>query len=145
MQIENSNGLTKLIAEENKYITTVLPPNTNEELMLAKVVYLGKFDTVENYKEVGESEFPIKVGDKLKELENTNKAQDEMIDVCLLATDEMYMMIEPLISINTLNNVGGSKMVDMYVAMVIRGLKTIEEVPVRYREEVRKILEALEK
>lgn len=145
MQIENQNGLTKLIAEENKYITTVLPPGENEELMLAKIVYLGKYDTVENYKEVGESEFPIKLGDKLKELENTNKAQDEMIDICLLATDEMYMMIEPLISVNTLNNVGGSKMVDMYVAMVIRGLKTIEEVPVRYREEVRKILEALEK
>ena len=37
------------------------------------------------------------------------------------------------------------KIVDLYVAMVIRGLKTIEEVPVRYREEVRQILEKLEK
>ena len=34
-------------------------------------------------------------------------------------------------------------MVDMYVAMVQRGLKTIEEVPVRYREQVKKILEQL--
>ena len=81
----------------------------------------------------------------IQNLKLSNMAQDEMIDICLLATDEMYMMIEPLISVNTLNNVGGSKMVDMYVAMVIRGLKTIEEVPLRYREEVRKILEALEK
>ena len=36
-------------------------------------------------------------------------------------------------------------MVDMYVAMIIRGLKTIDEVPLRYREEVRMILEQLEK
>lgn len=36
-------------------------------------------------------------------------------------------------------------MVDMYVAMIIRGLKTIEEVPVRYREEVKKVLAQLEK
>ena len=144
MQIDKNNGLTKLIADEGKYITTV-EPSENEEIMLAKIVYLGKHDTVENYKEIGENEFPIKMGDKLKELENTDKGQDELINICLLATDEMYMMIEPLLSINTFNVKGGSKMVDMYVAMVIRGLKTIDQVPVRYREEVRKILETLEK
>ena len=38
-----------------------------------------------------------------------------------------------------------SKMVELYVVMVQRGLKTIEEVPARYREEVRAILEAVEK
>ena len=36
-------------------------------------------------------------------------------------------------------------MVDMYVAMVQRRLKTIEKVPVRYREEVTEILAKLEK
>jgi hypothetical protein len=38
----------------------------------------------------------------------------------------------------------GSRMVDMYVAMVQRGLKTIDQVPVRYRERVREILAQLE-
>ena len=38
-----------------------------------------------------------------------------------------------------------SKMVELYVVMIQRGLKTIEEVPARYREEVRAILEAVEK
>lgn len=33
----------------------------------------------------------------------------------------------------------------MYVAMVIRGLKTIDEVPARYREQVKEILAQLEK
>ena len=45
----------------------------------------------------------------------------------------------------SLNNIGGNnKMVDMYVAMVVRGLKTIDEVPSRYREEVKQILKQLE-
>ena len=38
-----------------------------------------------------------------------------------------------------------SKMVDLYVAMIQRGLKTIEQVPERYREQVREVLEQLEK
>ena len=36
-------------------------------------------------------------------------------------------------------------MVELYVVMIQRGLKTIDQVPARYREEVRAILEAVEK
>ena len=79
-------------------------------------------------------------------VENINKIQDELINISLLATDEIFMMIEPLLSeVNTYNIGGNNKMVDMYVAMVQRGLKTIDEVPVRYREQVKNILEQLEK
>ena len=35
-------------------------------------------------------------------------------------------------------------MVELYVVMVQRGLKTIDQVPARYREEVRALLEAVE-
>ena len=38
-----------------------------------------------------------------------------------------------------------SKMVELYVVMIQRGLKTIDQVPVRYREQVRVILETVEK
>ena len=38
-----------------------------------------------------------------------------------------------------------SKMVELYVVMIQRGLKTIEQVPVRYREQVKVILESVEK
>ena len=66
----------------------------------------------------------------------------------MLATDEMFMMLEPLLpevaqTINLERSV--SKMVDLYVAMVQRGLKTIDEVPTRYREQVKEILAQLEK
>ena len=35
-------------------------------------------------------------------------------------------------------------MVELYVIVVQRGLKTIDQVPVRYREQVKAILEAIE-
>lgn len=37
-----------------------------------------------------------------------------------------------------------SPMVELYVVMIQRGLKTIDQVPARYREQVRAILEAVE-
>ena len=64
----------------------------------------------------------------------------------MMATDEMYCLLEPLlVSINT-HQVEGSTnpMVDMYVVIVQRGLKTIEQVPARYREQVIDILKQLE-
>ena len=82
--------------------------------------------------------------EQILKLQEVNAIQDTLIDVSLLATDEIFMMIEPLLVQNY--SIGGnSKMIDMYVAMVQRGLKTIDEVPLRYREEVRMILEQLEK
>lgn len=78
-------------------------------------------------------------------LQKTNETQDNLIDVTLCATDEMFMMIEPLLNAMPQNERMVSKMVDMYVAMVIRGLKDIEDVPERYREQVKEILNKLEK
>lgn len=85
---------------------------------------------------------------RVTNLEETKKTQDELINITMLATDEMYMMLEPLLTgvAQTLSlERSVSKMVDMYVAMVMRELKTIEQVPARYREEVREILAQLEK
>ncbi len=83
----------------------------------------------------------------IENIQQVNNNQDDLIDITLMATDEMYIMIEPLLAAQpqTINGKGVSKMVDMYVAMVIRGLKTIEEVPARYRKEVQAMLDKLEK
>lgn len=94
------------------------------------------------------------------QLKNQNMIQDELINVSMMATDEMFSMFEPLLSsqpvvtaINTSTTTTRRKrsimevkrpMVDLYVAMVMRGLKTIDEVPVRYREQVKSILSQLE-
>ena len=85
------------------------------------------------------------IDERVEELEKTNQIQDELINISLLATDEMFCILEPLLSsVNIINAKGVSKMVDMYVVMVQRGIKDIEEVPLRYREEVRRIIKALE-
>lgn len=86
--------------------------------------------------------------EKIEKLQEENKTQDMLIDTTMLATDEIFTMIEPILELvpQTISlERSVSKMVDMYVCMVQRGLKTIEQVPARYREEVRRILEELEK
>ena len=86
--------------------------------------------------------------EKIEELKEENKTQDILIDTTMLATDEIFTMIEPILELTpqTINlERGNSKMVDLYVAMIQRGIKTIDQVPLRYREEVRRILEELEK
>ena len=97
-------------------------------------------------------ELPIEIEpsleEKIKELQEENKTQDKLIDTTMLATDEIFTMIEPILELVPQNMTlerSTSKMVDMYVCMIQRGLKTIEQIPIRYREEVRRILEELEK
>lgn len=88
------------------------------------------------------------VEEKIEELKEENKTQDDLINTTMLATDEIFTMIEPILEIvpQTISlERSVSKMVDLYVAMIQRGLKTIEQVPARYREEVRRILTELEK
>ena len=80
-----------------------------------------------------------------RETQETNETQDHIIDASLCAVDELYMMYETTQEIEAMSaDEEGSRMVDMYVAMVQRGLKTIDQVPVRYREKVREILAQLE-
>lgn len=75
-----------------------------------------------------------------KELKLTNEVQDELINIIMLATDEMFMMLEPLFPQALTLQGGNSSIINMYVAMVQRGLKTIDQVPTRYREQVKEIL-----
>lgn len=84
--------------------------------------------------------------DRLKQVETDNIAQSQLIDTCLLGFDDMYTMIESILPASqTIAMKGGAKgMVDVYVAMVVRGLKTIEQVPVRYRDQVKDIIAKLE-
>lgn len=80
-----------------------------------------------------------------EEIKAINNLQNELINTTMMAADEMYMMLEPLLSELLINESNSSKMVDMYVAMVQRELKSIEQVPERYKEQVRIILNQLDK
>ena len=71
------------------------------------------------------------------ELETTNREQDDVIDVTLLALDEVYGMIDEG-EIETMSV--GSPMVNVYVKMIKRGIKTLDEVPAKYRTEVEELI-----
>ena len=107
--------------------------------------YLSKNASLDDFKEVKDENIDEKLINKVAEIDQENLIQNELIDISLLATDEMFMMLEPLLESIMINERGLNKMVEMYVAMVMRGLKTVDEVPLRYREDVRRILEELEK
>lgn len=164
MKVTVLDGITIIESEPGLYITTVVPSELKETKM-----YLGSGAKVEDYKEVSDVpviEIPEEpdldkqeeelCGYSLKEayylllqenekLKEYNDIQDILIDINMMATDEVFSMIEPLIAMPTNILEGGvSPMVDMYVAMVQRGLKTIEEIPARYRAEVERIIKQLE-
>ena len=139
MKLVERNGLRILISDFG-----YLLHNKGNDIYAEKF-YLGINSNVNDFEEVANSNIDEKLITKITEIDKENSIQNELIDISLLATDEMYIMIEPLLEAMIINERGVSKMVDMYVAMIIRGLKTIDEVPLRYREEVRLILEQLEK
>ena len=139
MKLVERNGLRILISDFGHLIH-----NKGNDIYAEKF-YLGINSNINDFEEVANSNIDEKLITKITEIDKENLIQNELIDISLLANDEMYMMIEPLLEAIIINERGVSKMVDMYVAMIIRGLKTIDEVPLRYREEVRLILEQLEK
>lgn len=163
MKVTQLDGITLIESNEGLYITTVIP----SELKATKL-YLGINDSIENYKEVEEvlnilpteddfneetnellgvslKEAYFNLAKENQELKEENQNQSELIDITMMATDEMFSLIEPMLSnLKSATRKGVTPMVEMYVAMVQRGLKTIEEVPARYRAEVERILKQLE-
>lgn len=119
---------------------TVLIPDKGYKLVnkstgkYYKKVILGKNDSSDNYTEEIDEKY---INPEFIE-------QNELtIDLLLYTIDELYTSVEPLLAmvpmtIETENKV--SKLVNFYVLMIKRDLKTIEEVPERFREEVRKLI-----
>ena len=139
MKLVERNGL-RILTSDFGYLI-----HNKENDIYAEKFYLGINSNINNFEEVADSNIDEKLITKITEIDKENLIQNELIDISLLATDEMFMMLEPLLEAVQIDERGMNKMIDMYVAMIMRGLKTIDEVPLRYREEVRLILEQLEK
>ena len=79
-------------------------------------------------------------------LDELSVTHDELFDVNMLAIDELFTILESLMvetySLNEEREV--NPMVELYVVMIQRGLKTLEQVPASYREQVRQILEKVD-
>ena len=112
MIIDNSKGLNKLLADEGKKITN------SERSFFSDFIYLSKNDSPDNYEEVGREiwkhfiEEPnpdvVELQAQTKDinetvnvimmaLANSDEQNSSAIDTILLAIDDLYKMLEPLL------------------------------------------------
>lgn len=134
---------------ESSFFTTIIPDkgykivNKNNGKFYKKVL-LGPNDSVDNYGEVVDEKYiNIDYVVELDKLKSTIEENELTIDLLLYSIDEIYTSVEPLLAmvpmtIESENKV--SKLVNFYVLMIKRDLKTIEEIPERFKEEVRKLM-----
>ena len=112
MIIENYKGMTRIFADEGKKIT-----NKNRSFF-SDFIYLGKNDSPDNYEEVGreiwkhyvEEQNPdvVELQAQTKDinetmniimmaLANSDEQNSSAIDTILLAMDDLYRMLEPIL------------------------------------------------
>lgn len=137
MQIINSRLFTVLVPEKGYKLVN---KNTGT---YHKKIYLGINDSPDNYGEVVDEKY-INM-DYVVELDNLKESNNNTLDILLMAVDEIYTSVEPLLMMvpmtipeeGSINN----NLIPFYVEMVKRGLKTKEEIPERFKEEVIALLE----
>ena len=112
MIIENFKGITRIFADEGKKIT-----NANRDIF-SDFIYLGKNDSPGNYEEVGREIWKHFIEDPnpdvvelqaqtkdinetmniiMMALANSDEQNSSAIDTILLAIDDLYKMLEPLL------------------------------------------------
>ena len=112
MVIKQNGNTTKLLADEGKKIT-----NTNRSFF-SDFIYLGKNDSPDNYEEVGRDIWKHFIEDPnpdvvelqaqtkdinetvnviMMALANSDEQNSSAIDTILLAIDDLYKMLEPLL------------------------------------------------
>lgn len=107
---------------------------------------------VSNYSKLVSKDYKIKIDEsrkKIFKLEEGQIQQDSEILISMMANAEMFdvilsmMPMSSSIQKNTRNN-GGNVMVEVYVTLILKGVKTVEEAPLVIREQVIERLKQLE-
>ena len=142
MKITNSNGLRILTPSYGH----VLYDPVND--IYSEKVYLGKGASPDTYEEVIKEDAINDVCNVLPSVIEASKNQYQLLDTTFMAIDEVFCLIEPILAMipmtMSLEREVKNPMVELYVVMIQRGLKTIDQVPERYREDVKEILKAIE-
>ena len=142
MRYVEENGLRILTSEYGKLLYDEKTDTYH------KRVFLGKFASPDDYTEVVDPDASPNLVVELKNGEETNETQDFMIDTTMMALDELFTIFEPLLEAvpmtMSLHREEANPMVELYVVMIQRGLKTIDQVPERYRSEVQLLLDIIE-
>lgn len=150
MKVVEKNGIIALYAEGTNKLTN------KERSFYTNYIYLGSGDSVDNYEEVERDIWKnfVKVKDPdVIELQNRTDdidealiANDEVINSIMLAVDEIYNIAVDLVLLSEDENATkitkatSSALVNFYVLMVNRNLKDVEDIPEKYREEVRALI-----
>lgn len=158
MKVVEKNGIIALYAEGTNKLTN------KERSFYTNYIYLGNGDSVDNYEEVERDIWKnfVKVKDPdVIELQNRTDdidealiANDEVINSIMLVVDEIYNMtvdeiyniaVNPVLLSEDENTTKIAKatsnaLVNFYVLMVNRKLKDVEDIPEKYREEVRALI-----
>lgn len=140
---------------KSSFFTTLLPDkgyklvNKNNGKEYKKVI-LGKLDSIDNYGEILDDkyinvDYVVEMDELKKSFKEINEQNDFTIDLLLFTIDELYISMEPLLSMvpcaiddNSDNII--SNFVKFYALMIKRNLKDINEVPEKFRDEIRKLL-----
>ena len=112
MQIINKNNLIKILADEGKNITN------KDRSFFSDFIYLGKNDSPDNYEEVTRAIWKHFIEDPnpdvvelqaqtkdinetmniiMTALANSDEQNSSAIDTILLAIDDLYKMLEPIL------------------------------------------------
>lgn len=183
MNIERTEFMIKITADENTYITNY------EKTLFTKQLCLPVTANVDEFEEVGRDVWKYFVKEEnpdiieltartedlqedvqtLNEAQNANLETDDMLmsaiaesfegheimmDVMLCAIDEMYQLIAPImeadeeicvtmgLDTNILNKIKNNNNIfgNLYVIMVKRDLKKLEDIPNKYKDYVANLL-----
>ena len=101
-----------------------------------------------NYSKLLDEDYRIKTDEsraKIFKLEDEQVQQNNEILVNMLANTEMFEMILGMMPVEiNLNSKGVNPMVEVYTTLIIKGIKSIEDVPLVLREQVIERLKQLE-
>ena len=149
----------QIIELDNGWIETpngIFTPNDEQGLSAYEVYekYLYNLNnppiqkpTLEEKVQLQEDKISI-LTEENENLKVEQEQQNEEILVNMLANTEMFEMLLGMIPMTlskdkTKNN-GGNSMIEVYVTLIIKGVKTIEDVPLVIREQVIERLKQLE-
>lgn len=143
MKLIERNGLRILVSDYGKRLY-------NEKIdMYTNRVYLGKNASPNDYREEIDPNASPDLVVELDSVHTENDVQNDIIDTTMMALDEIFMIFEPLLAmvpmtISIDETEVKNPMVELYVVMIQRGLKELEDVPERYRDQVAALLEEIE-
>lgn len=145
MQVIESSLFTILVPDKGYKLVN---KNTGK---CSQKVYLGKLDSVDNYTEVIDEkyinmDYVVELNDMKLDAKEKKNNDEGNLDMLLLSINKLYTMFEPFLAMMpmTLSDEGienvDDPLINVYSSIVKRGLMKLDEIPAKYREQVRELL-----